>query len=72
MFVSQLVIFISIRYSLLSHLLCEVVLYMIYIYVCIYVLFFVCIFYSVTWHHGRTVWLNGSPSINIFEIKKDK
>ena len=70
MFVFQLVIFIFIWHSFLSYLLYEVYLYMIYIYVCIYVSF-VCIFYSVTGHHGKTVWLNGPPCINIFEIKKN-
>ena len=34
-----------------------------------YVLFMYCIFYSVRGHHGRTVWLNGPPSMNMFEIK---
>ena len=59
-------------HSFLYHLLYEVVLYMISIYVCIYMYichFFVCIFYSVTGHHGRTVWLNGPPCINMFEKK---
>ena len=42
---------------------------MIYIFVYICVIF-VCTFYSVTGHHGRTVWLNGPPCINTFEIKK--
>ena len=31
---------------------------------------FVCIFSSVTAHYGRAVWLNGPPSINIFEMKQ--
>ena len=35
----------------------------------VYVLFMYCIFYSVRGHHGKTVWLNGPPSINMFEIK---
>ena len=34
--------------------------------------FIVCIFYSVTGHHGRTVWLNGPPCIDIFEMKINK
>ena len=41
-------------------------------YLCVYIymnVIFVCIFYSVTGHHGRTVWLNGPPCINIFENK---
>ena len=40
----------------------------------VYVLFIYCIFYSVTRHNGRTVWLNGPLCINIFEmenLKKD-
>ena len=44
-------------------------------YLCVYIymnVIFVCIFYSVTGHHGRTVWLNGPPCINIFEKKKKK
>ena len=44
-------------------------------YLCVYIymnVIFVCIFYSVTGHHGRTVWLNGPPCINIFEINKIK
>ena len=40
------------------------------VYIYIYMSLFVCIFYSVAGHHGRTVWLNGPPCINIFEIKK--
>ena len=59
------------NYTLLYgwRLLYGVVLYIINIYVCIYVSFFVCIFYSVTGHHGRTVWLNGPPCMNILEMK---
>ena len=37
------------------------------IYLCICVIF-VCIFYSLTGHQGRTVWLN-VPHINTFDIK---
>ena len=36
------------------------------LYICV---IFVCISYSIRRHHGRTVWLNGPPCINIFEIK---
>ena len=42
-------------------------------YLCVYIymnVIFVCIFYSVTGHHGRTVWLNGPPCINILKKKK--
>ena len=43
------------------------------LYLCVYTcVIFVCIFYSVTGQHGRTVWLNGSPCLNMFEIKKNK
>ena len=55
-------------HSFLSHLLYGVNFYMIYIYVCIYVSLFVCIFYSETGHLERTVWLNGPPCMNMFEI----
>ena len=69
MFVIQLGILIFIRHSFLSHILCGVVLYMImfmFLYMC-YILYVYFIF--STGHHGRTVWLNGQPCINIFEIQ---
>ena len=47
-------------------------IYIIYIYMCVCACVCVrCIFYSVTGHHGRTVWMSGPPCINIFEIKNN-
>ena len=66
----QLVIFIFIlTFVFISSLIWGSFIYDFYLCVYIYVIF-VCIFYSVTGHHGRTVWLNDPPCINIFEIKK--
>ena len=36
---------------------------------CVYMCHFFVYIFSVTEHHGRTVWLNGPPCINIFVIK---
>ena len=73
MFVFQLVIFIFIlTLVFISSFIWGSLIYDFYLCVCIYIYMslFVCIFYSVAGHHGRTVWLNGPPCINIFEIKK--
>ena len=43
------------------------------LYSCVYIcVIFICIFYFVTGHHGRSVWLNGPPCIIIFQIKINK